>query len=44
MTIDYLSRFKSRHEQSGTIKEVANGDVDILIGTHTLLRKRYELS
>lgn len=39
VTIDYLSRFKSRHEQSGTIKEVANGDVDILIGTHTLLRK-----
>ena len=39
VTIDYLSRFKSRHEQSGTIKEVVSGDVDILIGTHTLLRK-----
>ncbi|KAF0146369.1 MAG: transcription-repair coupling factor (superfamily II helicase) [Nitrospirae bacterium] len=39
VTIGYLSRFKSRHEQSGTIKEVANGDIDILIGTHTLLRK-----
>lgn len=39
VTIGYLSRFKSRHEQSGTIKEVADGDVDILIGTHTLLRK-----
>lgn len=39
VTIAYLSRFKSRHEQTGTMKEVVNGDVDILIGTHTLLRK-----
>lgn len=35
--IDYLSRFKSRREQQETIKAISNGDIDILIGTHTLL-------
>jgi len=39
VTIDYLSRFKSRHAQTETIKKAAKGDIDILIGTHTLLRK-----
>ncbi|TAL23296.1 MAG: transcription-repair coupling factor [Nitrospirae bacterium] len=39
VTIAYLSRFKSMKEQADTIKKVANGDVDILIGTHALLRK-----
>ncbi len=39
VTVDYLSRFKPRNEQAETIKKVMKGDVDILIGTHTLLRK-----
>ncbi len=39
VTIDYLSRFKSREEQRETIKALANGDIDIIIGTHGLLGK-----
>ena len=37
--IDYLSRFKSRREQLETLKAVARGEVDIIIGTHAILRK-----
>jgi transcription-repair coupling factor (superfamily II helicase) len=37
--IDYLSRFKSRKDQKETIKALANGDIDIIIGTHSLLNK-----
>lgn len=39
VSIDYLSRFKSSKEQVETIKAIAMGDVDIVIGTHSLLRK-----
>jgi len=39
VTIDYLSRFKSKKEQAETIKKVVRGDIDILIGTHALLGK-----
>ncbi|MDP2279991.1 MAG: DEAD/DEAH box helicase, partial [Nitrospirota bacterium] len=39
VTVDYLSRFKSKKEQAETIRKAAKGDIDILIGTHTLLRK-----
>jgi transcription-repair coupling factor (superfamily II helicase) len=39
VTVDYLSRFKSREEQKKTIKALANGDIDIVIGTHSLLSK-----
>jgi transcription-repair coupling factor (superfamily II helicase) len=37
--IDYLSRFKSKKEQKETIKTISNGDIDIIIGTHSLLGK-----
>jgi transcription-repair coupling factor (superfamily II helicase) len=37
--IDYLSRFKSKKDQKETIKALANGDIDIIIGTHSLLNK-----
>ncbi|MEE8329943.1 MAG: transcription-repair coupling factor [Thermodesulfovibrionia bacterium] len=37
--IDFLSRFKSRAEQKQTLKALANGDIDIIIGTHRLLAK-----
>jgi transcription-repair coupling factor (superfamily II helicase) len=33
-----LSRFKSQAEQSGIIQRLANGQVDIVIGTHRLLQ------
>jgi transcription-repair coupling factor (superfamily II helicase) len=37
--IDYLSRFKSKKDQQETIRSLSNGDVDIIIGTHSLLRE-----
>jgi transcription-repair coupling factor (superfamily II helicase) len=39
VTVDYLSRFKSKKEQAETIRRAARGEIDILIGTHALLRK-----
>jgi len=39
VTVDYLSRFKSKKEQTETIRRAAKGEIDILIGTHTLLKK-----
>lgn len=39
VSVDYLSRFKSKNELAETIKRVTKGDIDILIGTHALLRK-----
>jgi len=37
--IDMLSRFKSAKEQKDTLKNLKNGMVDIVIGTHRLLSK-----
>ncbi len=37
--IDYLSRFKSKAEQKLTLKALAEGNIDIIIGTHRLLAK-----
>lgn len=37
--IDYLSRFKSKREQDRTIKAMAQGEIEIMIGTHSLLRQ-----
>ncbi|RJQ18067.1 MAG: transcription-repair coupling factor [Nitrospiraceae bacterium] len=37
--IDYLSRFKSRMEQKKTLRALAEGAIDIIIGTHSLLAK-----
>jgi transcription-repair coupling factor (superfamily II helicase) len=37
--IDYLSRFKSKKDQQETIRTLSNGDIDIVIGTHSLLRE-----
>ncbi len=42
--IDYLSRFKSKREQDLTIKALAKGEIDIIIGTHGLLRKGISFS
>ncbi len=38
-TIDYVSRFKSAKEQKETLSKLAEGKIDILIGTHRLLSK-----
>ncbi|HDK17369.1 MAG TPA: DEAD/DEAH box helicase, partial [Nitrospirae bacterium] len=37
--IDFISRFKNRAEQKQTLRALANGDIDIIIGTHRLLAK-----
>ena len=38
-TIDYINRFKTTKEQSQTLKKLANGEIDILIGTHRIVGK-----
>ncbi len=35
--IDSLSRFRGKSEQKNTLENIANGSVDIVIGTHKLL-------
>ncbi|MFW6006952.1 MAG: transcription-repair coupling factor [Halanaerobiales bacterium] len=35
--VDMISRFKTRKEQKETLKKLARGEVDIVIGTHRLL-------
>jgi transcription-repair coupling factor (superfamily II helicase) len=37
--IDVLSRFRTKKEQTATVKKVNSGLVDIIIGTHRLLSK-----
>ncbi len=37
--IEMLSRLRTRQEQNQTIEDLANGQVDIVIGTHRLLQK-----
>lgn len=39
VTVDYINRFKTAAEQKKTLKNVADGKVDILIGTHRLVGK-----
>ncbi len=40
VTVDYLSRFKTAKEMALTLKRIAKGEVDIVIGTHALLSKK----
>jgi transcription-repair coupling factor (superfamily II helicase) len=37
--VDYINRFKSKKQQTETLKRLANGDVDILVGTHRIVGK-----
>jgi len=37
--VEELSRFKSRKEQQAILKDLAEGKVDVVIGTHRLLQK-----
>ena len=38
VTIDTISRFRTRKEQAGTIDKIKRGLLDIVIGTHALLQ------
>ncbi|MDE0870968.1 MAG: transcription-repair coupling factor [Flavobacteriales bacterium] len=40
VTVDYINRFKTGKALTETINNVADGKVDILIGTHALVGKR----
>lgn len=42
--IDMVSRFRTAKQQAATLRAVARGDVDIIIGTHRLLSKDVEFS
>ena len=39
VTIGYLNRFRSAKQKTETLKELANGKLDIVIGTHQLVNK-----
>jgi transcription-repair coupling factor (superfamily II helicase) len=43
VNVDVLSRFKSKSEQKETLKNLLEGKVDIIIGTHRLLQKDVKL-
>ncbi|SIO42739.1 transcription-repair coupling factor [Chitinophaga niabensis] len=38
-TVDYINRFKSAKEKKETLQRLAEGKIDIIIGTHALLGK-----
>jgi len=42
--IDMLSRFRSPAEQAETVRQVADGTVDIIIGTHRLIQRDIEFA
>ncbi len=44
VTIDFISRFKSKKMIDHTLSRIARGEVDIVIGTHGLLSKKVEFS
>ncbi len=39
ITVEVMSRFRSRREQQRILRQLAEGQVDIVIGTHRLLQK-----
>jgi transcription-repair coupling factor (superfamily II helicase) len=40
VTVDYINRFKSAKETTATLKQLAEGKIDILIGTHAIVAER----
>jgi len=42
ITVDYVNRFRTAKEKTQVIKNLADGKIDILIGTHTLVGKRFK--
>ncbi|MFZ1529038.1 MAG: transcription-repair coupling factor [Ferruginibacter sp.] len=39
VTVDFINRFKSSKEKKATLQKLAEGKIDIIIGTHALLGK-----
>ncbi|MDN6281248.1 MAG: DEAD/DEAH box helicase, partial [Psychroflexus sp.] len=39
VTVDYLNRFRTAKERTRVLEELANGQIDIIIGTHQLVNK-----
>ena len=39
VTVDYINRFRSAKQQKETLQKLAEGKIDILIGTHRLVSK-----
>ena len=39
VTVDYINRFKSARQKKETLQQLADGKIDIIIGTHALLGK-----
>ncbi|MFY7965662.1 MAG: transcription-repair coupling factor [Chitinophagaceae bacterium] len=39
VTVDYINRFKSSKEKKETLEKLAQGKIDIIVGTHGLLAK-----
>ena len=39
-TVDYVNRFRTAKQQTDTLKRLAEGKLDIIIGTHKLLTKK----
>ena len=39
VTVDYLNRFKTAKQKRETLAQLANGSLDIIIGTHQLVNK-----
>ena len=37
--VDYISRFKNKNQQNAIIKELSEGKLDIIIGTHRIVSK-----
>ncbi|MFM6945853.1 MAG: transcription-repair coupling factor [Flavobacteriales bacterium] len=42
VNIDYINRFKSAKEITATLKKLADGQIDILIGTHAIVAERVQ--
>jgi transcription-repair coupling factor (superfamily II helicase) len=42
VTVDLLSRFRSKEQQSRTVEQLKRGGADLVVGTHRLLQKDVE--
>lgn len=40
VTVDYINRFKSAKQVTETLKKVASGEIDILVGTHKIVGEK----
>jgi transcription-repair coupling factor (superfamily II helicase) len=39
VTVDVISRFRKQSDQKKILKNVKDGTIDVLVGTHRLLQK-----